>query len=399
VLDRIANSGAIFNAWSDEPWINEGAAVRVSLVCFGVVGSAVHLDDQPVEAINADLTAGGKAGCDLTTAHPLDENTGSSFFGLCLAGAFDVPGELARQWLTLPNPNGRPNSDVLRPLRNGNDILKGSKDRWVIDFGPTMEESQAALYEAPFRHVLGYVKPRRLTNREAIRAKKWWRLGRPWPELRAALQGLPRYIATVETARNRIFVWLPAAVAPEHKLIVIPRDDDTFFGLLSSRFHVQWAIRSGGRLGVGNDPVYNSTRCFQPFPFPEGLTPNLNAADYTNRYAEPIAEAARTLNELRERWLNPPELVKRVPEVVEGYPDRPLPVDASAAKELKKRTLTNLYNARPAWLDNAHKALDATVAAAYGWDDYTPDMAEEEILARLLALNKARVLLEQDKPR
>jgi type II restriction/modification system DNA methylase subunit YeeA len=100
-----------------------------------------------------------------------------------------------------------------------------------------------------------------------------------------------------------------------------------------------------------------------------------------------IAEAARRLNELREAWLNPPDLVRREPEVVPGYPDRILLVDARAAAILKKRTLTNLYNERPAWLDNAHRDLDRAVAAAYGWPD---DIGEEDALARLLALNLER---------
>jgi hypothetical protein len=102
-----------------------------------------------------------------------------------------------------------------------------------------------------------------------------------------------------------------------------------------------------------------------------------------------IAEAAHRLNALRDNWLNPPEWVERVPEVVPGYPDRIIPKPEHAA-EIKKRTLTNLYNARPVWLDNAHKALDTAVAAAYGWVDYRPDMSEEEVLRRLLALNLAR---------
>jgi hypothetical protein len=105
--------------------------------------------------------------------------------------------------------------------------------------------------------------------------------------------------------------------------------------------------------------------------------------------APPIAAAAQRLNDLRENWLNPPEWTERVPEIVAGYPDRILAKPGHEA-ELKKRTLTNLYNARPAWLDNAHKALDAAVAAAYGWTDYTPAMPDDEILRRLLALNLAR---------
>lgn len=127
---------------------------------------------------------------------------------------------------------------------------------------------------------------------------------------------------------------------------------------------------------------------FETFPFPEGLTPNIPAADYENDpRAIAIAEAARTLDRLRNAWLNPPDLIRIEPEVVPGYPDRILPKDAAAEKILKTRTLTNLYNERPTWLDNAHRDLDAAVAAAYGWP---ADISDEDALARLLALNLER---------
>lgn len=394
VLERIIATGEIFEAWSDESWINDGAAVRVSLVAFSArTGKLVgKLDGKAVSAIHADLTVGGFDAADLTLAKPLPSNTGKSFFGLCLAGNFDVSGEIAREWLKLPNPNGRPNSDVVRPLRNGNDILKVGKDRWVIDFGPTMDEVEAALYEQPFQYLLLNVKEERSTNREKVRAKNWWRLGRPRPELRKSLAAISRYIATVETAKHRIFVWLPVTVAPEHNLIVIPHEDDAAFGLLSSRFHCLWAIHAGGRLGYGNDPRYNSTRCFEPYPFPQGLTPDLKPEAYDNPHTETIAAAAQRLNALRENWLNPPEWVDWVcsPEEAQAsFPARPVAKPGHEA-DLKKRTLTNLYNARPTWLDQAHKVLDAAVALAYGWSDYRPDMADTEILRRLLALNLAR---------
>ena len=124
------------------------------------------------------------------------------------------------------------------------------------------------------------------------------------------------------------------------------------------------------------------------FPFPEGLTPDIPAADYAgDPRAQAIADAARDLNEKREARLNPPDLVRREPEVVAGYPDRILPVDDAAARELKRRTLTNLYNKRPAWLDGLHARLDASVAAAYGWP---ADISEDDALARLLDLNRTR---------
>ncbi|MDI3308289.1 MAG: hypothetical protein QJR07_14450 [Acetobacteraceae bacterium] len=140
--------------------------------------------------------------------------------------------------------------------------------------------------------------------------------------------------------------------------------------------------------------TYNSLTCFETFPFPEGLTPNILAADYaTDPRAQRIAQAARALVEARDRWLNPPELVERVPEVVPGFPDRLLPRSAEAAAVLKGRTLTALYNTRGtaagAWLDNLHRSLDAAVAAAYGWPE---DLPEDEALARLLSLNHARAI-------
>jgi len=386
-LERICNSTHIFNAWSDEEWVNQGAAVRVSLVCFGNAQSAM-LDGSTVESIHADLTAGNN----LTEAKPLKENAGWSYFGLCLAGPFKVSSATAQTWLRLPNPHGKPNSEVLKPIYNGSDITRRWAGNWVIDFA-LMDEQQAALYEAPFAYVVEKVKSVRANNREVIRVEKWWRHGRPRPELRAKLVGLRRYIATPETAKHRIFTWLPISIAPEHKLIVVPRHDGATLGILSSRFHVLWATRSGGHLGVGNDPVYSSTRCFETFPFPEGVTPNLAPADYSNPAAAEIATAAQELNKLREHWLNPPEWVDWVrtsEEEKAGYPLRPV-AKPGHENDLKKHTLTNLYNARPAWLDNAHKTLDAAVAKAYDWNDYAPGMSDEEILRRLLELNQRRV--------
>ena len=144
-------------------------------------------------------------------------------------------------------------------------------------------------------------------------------------------------------------------------------------------------------------PTYNVESCFATFPFPDGLTPNIPAATYADDpRAQAIAAAAARLNELRENWLNPADLVQRVPEVVPGYPDRILPRNERAAKELQKRTLTNLYNARPQWLANAHAALDVAVADAYGWgaDWRAGTMTDDDILARLFALNQQRAAIQ-----
>ncbi|MDE2276645.1 MAG: hypothetical protein KGK09_10140 [Burkholderiales bacterium] len=141
--------------------------------------------------------------------------------------------------------------------------------------------------------------------------------------------------------------------------------------------------------GKGNDPRYTPTTCFETFLFPADLAPEVRG------HAAAIARAAARLVALRDAWLNPPAWTERVPEVVplglstSPYPDR-IVAKAGFEKDLARRTLTNLYNQRPAWLAKAHAALDAAVAAAYGWADWSAEMADEQILRRLLALNLAR---------
>lgn len=390
VLERLMESQAIFDAWSDEPWVNEGAAVRVSLICFGRPSPAIRLDGRPVKRIHADLTAvelsGG--GSDLTLVHRLRENAGTAFQGPVLVGPFDVAGDQARDWLRQPNPNGRPNSDVLRPFINGKDITSRSRGMWVIDFG-ARSEIESALYEQPFDFVLRNVKPLRDANRDVSRKTRWWLHGRAGTDWRSVTVGLPRYIATTRVAKHRTFVWCETAYWPSDAVVGIARADDVTFGVLHSRFHEVWSLRLCTWLGVGNDPRYTPTTTFETFPFPVDLTPDTKPEAYINPHAAVIAAAAAELNTLREAWLNPPEWVDRVPEVVAGYPNRIVPKPGHEAA-LKKRAQTNLYNAKPAWLVNAHRALDDAVAKAYGWADYTPEMSDEEISRRLLALNLER---------
>ena len=217
--------------------------------------------------------------------------------------------------------------------------LRRPSDTWLIDFGNTLSESKAALYENPFEHVLLHVKPSRTQQRDEKRKTYWWRLGRSGAKIRSAIVAIPRYIATPMVAKHRLFVWLDKRVFPDQRLIIIARDDDTTFGILHSRVHELWALRTCTWLGKGNDPRYTPTTCFETFPFPVGLTPNIAASDYADdSRAEAIAAAARRLNDLRENWRNPPQWVDRIPEIVPGYPDRLIPKPEFAA-ELKKRTL------------------------------------------------------------
>jgi len=426
------------------------------------------LDGKKANEITPQLNAGTK----IHTAAVLEANTGISFMGITPAGRFDVALETAQEWLAAPNPSGRPNSDVLRPYFNGNDLTKRARQAWTIDFGTDMPLEEAASYDKPFGHLEREVKPIRQENRREAYARNWWIYAESRPAMRKSIASDPRYLATCMVAKHRMFVWLDSASLPANVVIVFGRSDAYFFGVLQCKFHGLWALKQGTRLETR--PRYTPTTCFEtfPFPFPDDLQPaqaapvpptdtheplELNggmARMVRKRFLEvkeepppypsvggsrreeaqtspseksqslvtstpttpdehraAIAAAAQELNDWRERWLNPPEWtetrVLEFPGSVNGpwaryldaktvdpktgvgtvrYP-RLEPKDADCAAKLKQRTLTNLYNERPAWLDLAHKKLDAVVAAAYGWP---ADLTDEQILEKLLALNLER---------
>ena len=396
-LKLAVGNGQIFNVWDDEPWVVDGASVRVSLVCFAKQSQATpKFDGNIVSKIYADLTSvvKGQEDVDFTNVRRLLSNKSCAFIGDQKTGAFELEAVEARRILTAPlNPNGRPNSDVIRPWYNGMDVVRRPSDKWIIDFGTDMTLTEAALYELPFGIVEEKVYPQRNKVRRDNHRQYWWIHGEARPGMRVALADCSRFLCTPRVAKHRCFIWCDSTILADSRLVVVARHDATTFGILSALFHELWTLRTCSWHGVGNDPTYNAASCFETFPFPEGLTPDIPAEAYADDpRAKAIAAAAARLNELRENWLNPPDLVKRVPEVVEAYPDRILPIDEAAEKILKKRTLTNLYNERPAWLDHAHRALDEAVADAYGWgDDFRAGtLSDEEILKRLFDLNQAR---------
>jgi type II restriction/modification system DNA methylase subunit YeeA len=386
VVSRLTESCQIFEAWSDEPWVVDGADVRISIVCFqNHRASSARLDGAIVKEIFDDLTSGNS---NLTAAKTLQNNINVAIRGIERGGAFDVAGSLARQWLASPkNPNGRTNTDVLRPMATAKGVTGRDPDKWIIDFSG-MTESEAALFELVFEYAKSKIQTSRGGNREKRTSKNWWLFRRSGELVRNAIQNLDRYLVTGLVWKHRTFAWLPRGVVPDTRLVVIARNDDVSFGILCSRFHEAWTLKICQYHGVGNDPIYTQGTTFETFPFPEGLTPNIPASAYAeDPRAIAIAKAAKRLDELRNAWLNPPDLIDIVPEVVAGYPDRILPKTEEAAAILKKRTLTNLYNQRPQWLTDAHRDLDAAVAAAYGWP---ADISEEDALAKLLELNLSR---------
>ncbi|WP_129671404.1 DNA methyltransferase [Candidatus Chloroploca sp. Khr17] len=360
VLERIKESGNIFMAWSDRKWYQEGAAVQVSMVGFDDGKETERaLDGMKVSAINADLTSS----VNLTTIKNLRENHGICFMGPSAKAPFDIDADTAVHMLSAPlNPNGRPNSDVIRPVASAIDLVQRHRGKWTIDFG-LLSQDEAALYEAPFEYVRTHVYPVRMDASRIKYAGNWWQYARPRVEMREALKKHTRYIATPGVAKHRLFVWVQPEVLCNQGTLVFARSDDYFFGVLHSRVHELWARRTGTQLREAESGFrYTPTTTFEtfPLPWPPGQEPEGDVR------VEAIARAARRLVELRNNWLNP---------------------EGASEAELKQRTLTNLYNQRPTWLDNAHRTLDEAVMSAYGWP---VDLSDEAILARLLELNLER---------
>ena len=432
VLKRIKETGGIFFAESDRDWILAGASVHVSMVGFddGTIAERM-LDRARVETIHANLTSNA----DTTQAKTLASNLGCCFIGTKKAGEFEIDEDKALSWMDAPNPHGKPNSDVVRPWVNGNALVTVRRAVWIVDAGLSKPQSVMAGYEKPFSHILSFVKPARDLNKEERTRENFWIHKRPSPEMRNAFDKFERCVAVVRHSKHLIFCWLDTSILPDDGIYIFVRDDDAFFGVLASRIHAVWAFAQGTQVREKASGFrYTPLSCFETFPFPfaddlariddnaANIVAKFRAAHYhteqdkvlreeapprtPDEHRAAIAAAAHGLNALRERWLNPPEWIqtRTFPGSADGpwaryidplavdkktgigtvrYP-RLEPRDDECAARLKKRTLTNLYNERPAWLALAHERLDATVAAAYGWPYETSD---EEILERLLELN------------
>jgi hypothetical protein len=387
-LGAAANPLSLAFAVPDHPWVDssEGAAVRIAMTVgqrgrlpgrlLRVAGETTDADGAArvdltffQGAINPDLTVG----VDLTTALPLKANAGLCSPGVKLHGAgFIVAPEEARS-LGLGRITGLERH--LRHYRNGRDLAGKSRGVMVIDlFGLTAQEVRDRFPEG-YQWVLERVKPERDLNNRATYAQNWWIFGEPRKDLRPALDGLTRFIATVETSKHRFFVFLGQEILPDNMLVNFGLPDGFFLGVLSSLIHVTWSLAAGGRQGVGNDPRYTKSRCFDTFPFPD--------CDEAARAS--IRELAEKLDATRKQRqaLHPGLTLTDLYNVVEK-------LRTGETLNAKDRS-TNEQGLAEVVLQ-LHQELDRAVLAAYGWPQ---DLPEQDVLGRLLALNKQRRAEEQ----
>ncbi|MBK8038021.1 MAG: class I SAM-dependent DNA methyltransferase [Verrucomicrobiaceae bacterium] len=394
----------------DHPWVDteDGAAVRIAMT-VGAAGQhegtlSEVIDEIPHEDGSAEVslsTQRGKisadlsVGTDVTSAVTLRSNERLAYRGMQLIGAGFIvePQVAASLGLGVPAEVEK----VIRPYRNGRDLMDAPRGVLAIDlFGLTEQEARAN-YPTVFQHVLTHVKPERdANNRESYR-RNWWIHGEPRKDLRPALSGLGRYIATVETAKHRIFQFLSPEVLPDNKLVVIALDDAFHIGVLSSRIHVAWALGQGAMLE--DRPVYPKSECFDPFPFPvcgeaekeriRALAEELDAHRKRVQAQHPgltLTGMYNVLEKLRSFVVRPSGRALEAPDGLKPE----LPTQNGLKPELQ--TLTDKERlihdqGLVSLLQQLHDDLDAAVFAAYGWP---ATLTDAEILERLVHLNAQR---------
>lgn len=385
---KAAGPVSILFAIPDHPWVDstDGAAVRIAMTTVtsgardgqlfevvsesdGAYGVATVAFRERTGTIQTDLSIGA----DVAGAVSLRANEGISCPGVKLHGAGFIvtPEDAARLGLgTVPGLEHH-----IRGYRNGRDLASKPRGALVIDTFGLTEDDLLVRYPAVYQWLLERVRPQRDALRGTTKdadayANAWWQFGKTRESLRKSLAGLSRYIATVETSKHRYFQFLDASILPDNKIICIALEDAYHLGVLSSRFHVRWAISAGSHLGVGNDPVYVKTRCFEAFPFPQA-TPDQKSA---------IRNIAEQLDAHRKsRQIEHPELT-----ITGMYNLLQLLRDGTALTE-KDRQINE--KGLVAVLREIHDELDRQVSAAYGWPADIPD---DEILVRLVHLNAER---------
>lgn len=367
----------------DHPWVDasDGAAVRIAMTVAtagsveGRLGTVVEEVDAgdgaskvTLDFKNGNIQGDLTVGANVAQVGPLEYLKGICSPGVKLHGAgFILTEDEANAYNDF---NSLLSAGIVRHYKNGKDLAQTDRQVYVIDFfGLSQKEAQIRSPKL-FQRVLERVKPERDFNNMKSRREKWWLFGTTVPLLRKALKGLPRFISTPETAKHRFFVFLDEKVLPDNMLVNIALSDAFFLGVLSSRIHVTWSLAAGGRLGIGNDPRYNKTRCFDPYPFPLP----------TEQQKQRIRELGEQLDAHRKRQQaeHPKLTLTDMYNVLEKLRSG----EALTAKE-KVTHEQGLVSV----LKQIHDDLDKAVFEAYGWPE---NLTDEEILERLVALNKQR---------
>lgn len=391
----------------DHPWVDnaDGAAVRIAMTVADAKGGTGRYVELLTEAgsesgevevtfrersgtIHPDL----RIGANVASAKPLRASERIAGMGVALHGSgFIVEPDVAARLRSF-------GPSVIKPYLGGRDLVNAPRERYLIDFSGLTQEQALSANAAAFQHVIDFVKPERDHNNRKVLSELWWRFGWERPVLRRALAGICRYIATTETSKHRVFQFIDADVLCDHGIVCIATDSAAVFGVLSSAVHERWALGAGGRLGVGNDPRYNKSRCFDPFPFPA-------LAEAPRATLATLGESLDT-HRKRQQATHPDLTLTGMYNVLEALREG----RALSAKErlIHEQGLVSV-------LRQIHDEIDAAVLKAYCWADLLPVLRvahgndapaegqsredakrafDEAVLERLVALNAERAAEE-----
>ena len=391
IVQAQGNGLRVAFAIADHPWVDEasGAAVRIAMTVVdaradaGVLGHVVA--ETPGSFGASEVTIewqSGRIRPDLTLGDATSEAVAPlrANIDLCLQGCKLVGPRHAAGFTVTPEERSRlvalrPDAVLFLPRYfAGNDLTKVPKYRYVVDFFGLSEEQAMRAFPEGFQLLVDRVKTFREQNRRETRARNWWLFGENAPKLRRANATLSRFIATSEVAKHRAFVFLPLPGSlADGSLAAIALDDAFVLGMLSSRLHLTWALAAGGTLE--DRPRYQNGPCFLTFPFPPAG--NL-AADRVARLAESLDAHRKT-----QQAAHPRLTITGMYNVLEKLRSG----EALTAKDkiIHEHGLVSV-------LKKLHDDLDAAVFEAYGWPH---DLTDEQILEKLVALNKERA--EEEK--
>ena len=262
----------------------------------------------------------------------------------------------------------------------GSALKDGASPKLIVDLFQMPLEAASRDFPELVEKLRNDVKPFRDQADRKGHRENWWLFGEQRLGMRQALAGLPRYIATTETAKFRLFSFVSSDVLPDQKLRVIASSSAEHLSVLSSRIHERWAFATGGFNGVGNDPVYTTTTCFDPFPFPE---PTPSQTEHLRTLGEAL-DAHRKARQAEHPRLT----LTQMYNVLERFRE----LEAARKGEVLEGPELQIWrDGQIGRLKELHDQIDAAVAEAYGWPT---DLSDEEILSRLVALNRERALEE-----
>jgi hypothetical protein len=382
------HGGTIFDARRRIKWPGR-AAVVVSVVHVkkGILPGPFNLDGRPVGTITAFLFhAGGDRAPAVLASNDNICFEGTKIYGSGFLFGLGEPSSLEeREALLRRSPNSVAR---VRPYMGGeefNESPTGTPRRYVIDVDQ-LTEAELSEWPELVAIVREKVKPYRdtLAVTSPIR-KYWWKWERPRQELYSRIDGLGRVLVNCLVSRHLAFGFAQVGTIFAHTLNVFATEDVGWFGVLQSRVHETWARFFGS--SFKDDPRYTRESCFDNFPMPIDVgAVRRNAEAYLAFRSALMKQTQEGLTKVYNRFHDPDERGEEISKLRELH-------DEMDRAVLDAYGWTDVRPICEFFLDYENDEEDDTATASRRkkpWRYRWPDDERDEVLARLLELNRER---------